>query len=159
MVSESTAATLAALSVTISFPFFLYGAWYAIDTEVMTWDRLLYHLKFVVTGLLLTTVPMVVWMIPRLMDQFGGLAIVHAFLGLQAYALLILALTGIVRIFQAKRRADLYRNPDPDADIGELHENMGAWRRRLRVGVFGYLILWILAYLVGFYRYLIDYVV
>ncbi|QKY18834.1 hypothetical protein B4589_000035 [Halolamina sp. CBA1230] len=159
MVSDSTAATLAALSVTISFPFFLYGAWYAIDTEVMTWDRLLYHLKFVVTGLVLTTVPMVLWMIPRLMDQFGGLAVVHAFLGLQAYALLILALTGIVRIFQAKRRADLYRNPDPDADIGELHENMGAWRRRLRVGVFGYLILWILAYLVGIYRYLIDYVV
>ncbi len=158
MVSESTAATLAALSVTVSFPFFLYGAWYAIETEVMTWDRLVHHLKFVVTGLILTTAPMVLWMIPRLPQQFGGLSALHAFLGLQAYAMLILALTGIVRIFQAKRQADLYRNPDPDADIGELHENMAGWRRRLRVGVFGYVILWVLAYLVGVYHYLIDYV-
>jgi hypothetical protein len=87
-----------------------------------------------------------------------GLAMLHAFLGLQAYALLLLALTGIVRIFQAKHNADLYRDPDPEADIGELHEHMGAWRRRLRVGVFGYTFLWILAYLVGIYRYLVDYV-
>ncbi|MFW5911728.1 MAG: DUF7321 family protein [Halanaeroarchaeum sp.] len=159
MVSESTAAGLAALSVTLSFPFFLYGAWYAIETEVMTWDRLVHHLKFVVTGLVLTTVPMVVWMIPRLPKQFGGLSALHAFLGLQAYALLVLALTGIVRIFQAKRQADLYRNPDPEADIGALHENMGAWRRRLRVGVFGYLILWILAYLLGLYQYVTGYVI
>ncbi len=158
MVSESTAATLAAASVTLSLPFFLYGAWYAIETEVMTWDRLLHHLKFVVTGLMLTTAPMLLWMVPRLPQQFGGLAALHAFLGLQAYALLVVALTGIVRIFQAKREAELYRNPDPDADIGDLHENMGAWRRRLRVGVFGYLILWILAYLVGIYRYLLLHV-
>ena len=158
MVSESTAATLAALSVTISLPFFLYGAWYAIETEVMTWERLLHHLKFVVTGLVLTTAPMVLWMIPRLPQQFGGLSALHAFLGLQAYALLVLALTGIVRSFQAKRQADLSRDPDPEADIGALHENMAAWRRRLRVGVFGYVILWILAYLVGIYRFLIRYV-
>ncbi|WP_049980934.1 DUF7321 family protein [Halolamina rubra] len=158
MVSESTAATLAAASVTLSLPFFLYGAWYAIETEVMTWDRLLHHLKFVVTGLVLTTAPMLLWMIPRFVDQFSGLAALHAFLGLQAYALLLVALTGIVRIFQAKREAELYRNPDPDADIGDLHENMGAWRRRLRVGVFGYLILWILAYLLGIYRYLLLHV-
>jgi len=158
MVSESTAATLAAASVTLSLPFFLYGAWYAIETEVMTWDRLVHHLKFVLTGLALTTVPMVLWMIPRLAGQFSGLAALHAFLGLQAYALLVLALTGIVRIFQAKRAADLYRNPDPEADIGDLHENMAGWRRRLRIGVFGYMILWILAYLVGVYRFLMDYV-
>lgn len=158
MVSESTAATLAAASVTLSLPFFLYGAWYAIETEVMSWDRLLHHLKFVVTGLVLTTTPMLLWMIPRFVDQFSGLAALHAFLGLQAYALLLVALTGIVRIFQAKREAELYRNPDPDADIGDLHENMGAWRRRLRVGVFGYLILWILAYLLGIYRYLLLHV-
>jgi len=158
MVSESTAATLAALSVTISLPFFLYGAWYAIETEVMTWERLLHHLKFVVTGLVLTTVPMVVWMIPRLPEQFGGLAVLHAFLGLQAYALLAFALTGIVRIFQAKRQADLYRDPDPEASIDELHENMGDWRRRLRIGVFGYVIFWLLAFVVGVYRYLQLYV-
>jgi len=82
----------------------------------------------------------------------------HAFLGLQAYALLVLALTGIVRIFQAKRQADLYRNPDPDADIDALHENMGAWRRRLRVGVFGYTFLWLLAYVLGIYQYITTYV-
>jgi hypothetical protein len=40
-------------------------------------------------------------MMPRLMDQFGGLAVLHAVLGLQAYAMLAFALTGIVRIFQA----------------------------------------------------------
>lgn len=159
MVSESTAATLAALSVTASLPFYLYGAWYAIETEVMTWDRLVHHLQFVVTGLVLTTAPIVLWMIPRLAGQFGGVSVLHAFLGLQAYALLVLALTGIVRIFQAKRRADLYRNPDPDADIGDLHENMGTWRRRLRIGVFGYIILWLLAYLLGIYQYLTSYVV
>jgi hypothetical protein len=158
MVSESVIATVAALSVSASLPFYLYGAWYAIDTEVMTWDRLLYHLKFVLTGLVLTTVPVVFWMAPRLLEQMTGLAMLHAFLGLQAYALLLLALTGIVRIFQAKRSADLYRNPDPDADIGELHQHMGAWRRRLRIGVFGYVLLWILAYLVGIYRYFVDYV-
>lgn len=159
MVSESTIATVAALAVSASLPFYLYGAWYAIDTEVMTWDRLLHHLKFVVTGLVLTTVPVTFWMAPRLLDQMTGLAMLHAFLGLQAYALLLLALTGIVRIFQAKHNANLYRDPDPAADIGELHENMGAWRRRLRVGVFGYTFLWILAYLVGIYRYLVDYVI
>ncbi|GAB7094971.1 hypothetical protein JCM30237_21240 [Halolamina litorea] len=158
MVSESTAAGLAALSVTISLPFFLYGAWYAIETEVMTWDRLVYHLKFVGTGLVLTTAPMVLWMIPRLFQQMSGVTALHAFLGLQAYALLALALTGIVRIFQAKRQADLYRNPDPDADIDALHENMGAWRRRLRVGVFGYTFLWLLAYVLGVYQYLTRYV-
>ncbi|AEN07208.1 hypothetical protein [Halolamina sp.] len=158
MVSESTIATVAALAVSVSLPFYLYGAWYAIDTEVMTWGRLVHHLKFVITGLLLTTVPVVFWMAPRLLQQMTGLAMLHAFLGLQAYALLLLALTGIVRIFQAKHNADLYRDPDPEADIGELHEHMGAWRRRLRVGVFGYTFLWILAYLVGIYRYFVDYV-
>jgi len=158
MVSESVLATVAALSVSASLPFYLYGAWYAIETEVMTWDRLLYHLKFVVTGLVLTTGPVALWMAPRLVDQMTGLAMIHAFLGLQAYAFLLLGLTGIVRIFQAKRRAELYRNPDPEADIDELHEHMGAWRRRLRIGVFGYTLLWILAYLVGIYRYFVDYV-
>ncbi|MFB6126366.1 MAG: hypothetical protein ABEJ79_03590 [Halolamina sp.] len=158
MVSESTVASVAFLSVTASLPFYLYGAWYIIDTEVVTWRRLLTHLSFVVTGLVLTTVPIVTWMGPRLLDQLSGLAAIHAFLGLQAYALLAFGLTGIVRIFQAKRSADLYRDPDRDVSINELHENMSDWRRRLRVGVFGYVIFWLLAYLVGVYRFLQLYV-
>jgi hypothetical protein len=79
-------------------------------------------------------------MLPRLLDQLDGFTALHAFLGFQAYALLVFALTGIVRIFQAKRAHDLYRNPDRDVDISELHEDMDAWRFRLRVGVFGYLV-------------------
>jgi len=149
MVEDVTIATLAALSVTASFPFFLYGAWIMIDAETVTWDVLTHHLKFISVGLTLTTVPMVTWMIPRLFDQLGGLSALHAFLGLQAYALLLAGLTGIVRIFQAKRNADLYKNPDQDVDLDDLHENMSAWRGRLRIGVFGYTLFWIAAWLVG----------
>ncbi|MFD1641016.1 DUF7321 family protein [Halohasta litorea] len=157
MVEDVTIATLTALSVTASFPFFLYGAWIMIDAETVTWDVLTYHLKFIAVGLTLTTVPMVTWMIPRLFDQLGGLSALHAFLGLQAYALLLAGLTGIVRIFQAKRNADLYKNPDQDVDLDDLHENMSAWRARLRVGVFGYTLFWIAAWLVGMYRYVLRY--
>ncbi|MEA1931295.1 MAG: hypothetical protein U9O06_07080 [Euryarchaeota archaeon] len=157
MVEDVTIATLTALSVTASFPFFLYGAWIMIDAETVTWDVLTYHLKFIAVGLTLTTVPMVTWMIPRLFDQLGGLSALHAFLGLQAYALLLAGLTGIVRIFQAKRNADLYKNPDQDVDLNDLHENMSAWRARLRVGVFGYTLFWIAAWLVGMYRYVLRY--
>ncbi|MFO7832791.1 MAG: hypothetical protein R6V31_01730 [Halohasta sp.] len=157
MVEDVTIATLTALSVTASFPFFLYGAWIMINAETVTWDVLTHHLKFIAVGLTLTTVPMVTWMIPRLFDQLGGLSALHAFLGLQAYALLIVGLTGIVRIFQAKRNADLYRNPDQDVDLDDLHENMGAWRARLRMGVFGYTLFWIAAWLVGIYRYVLRY--
>ncbi|MFB6122788.1 MAG: hypothetical protein ABEJ78_04955 [Haloferacaceae archaeon] len=158
MVSEAAAATIAALMVTASFPFYIYGAWVVIDVEVVTWDVLVYHLKIIVIGLALNTVPVVWWMMPRLLDQFGGLSALHAVLGLQAYAFLVFALTGIARIFQAKYEADLYRNPDQDVDLDDLHENMGAWRGRLRVGVFGYVLFWIGAYLVGVYRYLVLYV-
>jgi hypothetical protein len=157
MVEDVTIATLTALSVTASFPFFLYGAWIMIDAETVTWDVLTYHLKFIAVGLTLTTVPMVTWMIPRLFDQLGGLSALHAFLGLQAYALLLAGLTGIVRIFQAKRNADLYKNPDQDVDLNDLHENMSAWRGRLRIGVFGYTLFWIAAWLVGIYRYVLRY--
>ena len=157
MVADATIATLTALSVTASLPFFLYGAWIMIDSETVTWDVLTYHLKFIVVGLTLTTVPMVTWMIPRLLDQLGGLSALHAVLGLQAYAMLFLALTGIVRIFQAKRDADLYQNPDQDLDINDLHENMSAWRGRLRIGVFGYVIFWFLAWGIGLYRYVLRY--
>ena len=157
MVEDVTIATLAALSVTASFPFFLYGAWIMIDAETVTWDVLTHHLKFIAVGLTLTTVPMVTWMLPRLFDQLGGLSALHAFLGLQAYALLAAGLTGIARIFQAKRNADLYKNPDQDVDLDDLHENMGAWRARLRIGVFGYTLFWLAAWLVGMYRYAVRY--
>ncbi|MFB6102723.1 MAG: hypothetical protein ABEJ73_09170 [Haloplanus sp.] len=153
MVSEATVATLAGISVTVSLPFYLYGAWIVLDTDPVTWDVLLYHLQVITVGLVLTTVPVVGWMMPRLMDQFGGLAVLHAVLGLQAYAMLVFALTGIVRIFQAKRAANLYRDPDQDVDLNDLHENMSAWRGRLRVGVFGYVVFWLGAYLIGVVRY------
>jgi hypothetical protein len=158
MVSESTIATGAALMVTASFPFYIYGAWIMIDAETVTWDVLVYHLKFIVPGLVLNTVPVVFWMAPRLLSQLGGLSALHAVLGLQAYAMLVFALTGIVRIFQAKRNADLYHDPDQDVDLDDLHENMSAWRGRLRIGVFGYVLFWILAWFLGIYQYASAYV-
>jgi len=153
MVSEATVATLAGLAVTASFPFYLYGAWIVIDTETVTWAVLVRHLQYILVGLVLTTVPVAGWMMPRLMDQFGGLAVLHAVLGLQAYAMLAFALTGIVRIFQAKHAANLYRDPSQDVDLNDLHENMSAWRGRLRIGVFGYVLFWLGAYLIGVVRY------
>lgn len=157
MVENVVVATLALTMVTASFPFYIYGAWIMIDTEVVTWDTLVYHLKFIVTGLTLNTIPVVVWMMPRLFDQLGGLAALHAFLGLQAYALLLFALTGIYHILQAKRRLNLYEDPERDVELDELHENMPAWRFRLRVGVFGYVGFWMLAYVVGLLRYVVLY--
>lgn len=153
MLESGYVAAAVAICVTASLPFFLYGAWVMIDADVVTWDLLVYHLRFVVTGLVLTTVPMVTWMIPRLFDQLTGAAVIHAFFGIQAYALLTFSLTGIVRIYGAKRNADLYHDPDQDVDLDDLHENMSHWRTRLRVGVFGYTILWICAWLTGLYRF------
>jgi hypothetical protein len=158
MVSDSTIAAGAALMVTASLPFYLYGAWIMIDAEVVTWDVLVYHLKFIVPGLVLNTVPVVTWMIPRLLDQLQGVLVLHAVLGLQAYALLAFALTGIVRILQVKRDADLYEDPTQDIDLDDLHPNMGAWRGRLRVGVFGYVIFWFLAWSLGLYQFVSRYV-
>jgi hypothetical protein len=155
---ERAAATLAALLVTASFPFYLYGAWIVIDAETVTWSVLMEHLSYIVPGLVLNTVPVVSWMMPRLLDQLGGLSALHAVLGLQAYAMLAFALTGIVRIFQAKRGANLYDDPGQEVDLDDLHENMGAWRGRLRVGVAGYVLFWLGAWLVGVYRYLTGYV-
>jgi len=154
---ETTIATLVALLVTASFPFYLYGAWIILDSEVVTWAVLMRHLRYIAVGLLLTTVPVVGWMAPRLLGQLDGYSALHAFLGLQAYALLVFALTGIVRIFQVKRAHDLYHEPDPDLELSELHEDMDAWRARLRVGVFGYVGLWLLAWIVGVIRYLFIY--
>jgi hypothetical protein len=156
--TDAQVATVVLASVTLSFPCFLYGAWIMIDAERVTWDVLTYHLRFIVTGLALTTVPLVTWMAPRLFDQFGGLAAVHAFLGLQAYAMLAFGFTGIVRIFRAKYEHDLYAEYDEDVLLDEIgDDDMKFWRRRLRVGVFGYVLFWILAYLVGVSRYALRY--
>ena len=151
MVDESVFAALAGLSVTASLPFLLYGAWIMIDAETVSWNVLTHHLRYIGAGLALTTVPIVGWMIPRLFRRLTGLAVIHAFLGLQAYALLAFALTGIVRILQAKRNADAYE--DPDVDIDEIHEDMGHWRTRLRVGVAGFMLLWLCAWVTGLYRF------
>ncbi|MWV65114.1 hypothetical protein GRS48_09820 [Halorubrum sp. JWXQ-INN 858] len=153
MVDESVIAAAAGLSVTASLPFLLYGAWIMIDAETVTWNVLTHHLKYIAVGLSLTTVPVVTWMLPRILGQMTGDAVIHAFFGLQAYALLVFALTGIVRIFQAKHGSGAYH--DPDADIDDLHENMGHWRSRLRVGVAGFMILWLCAWVTGLYRFYI----
>ena len=160
LLTDATIATVVFVAVTLSFPCFLYGAYYIIQQDPVTWDVLMHHLKFIVTGLALTTVPLLLWMLPRLFDQYTGAALVHAFLGLQAYAMLAFAGTGIVRIFRAKRRHDLYSDYDEDVILDEIgSENFSHWRSRLRIGVFGYVFFWILAYLVGAARYVSIYVV
>jgi hypothetical protein len=151
-------ATIVLVAVTLSLPCFAYGAWYIIQTDPVTWEVLMHHLKFIVAGLTLTTVPLLAWMAPRLPGQMNGVAAVHAYLGLQAYAMLAFAGTGIVRIFRTKRRHDLYNDYDEDVLLDEIGaERFQHWRRRLRIGVFGYLFFWILAYIVGVVRYLIRY--
>jgi hypothetical protein len=160
MVSAGVVATAVLVSVTASFPCFVYGAWYIIETEPVTWSVLIHHLKFVGTGLALTTIPMLTWMAPRLPDQLGGISMVHAFLGAQAYAMLAFGGTGIVRIFRAKRRHDLYNDYDEELLMDEIGgERMSHWRSRLRIGVFGYVIFWMLAYVVGVARFVLRYVV
>lgn len=156
--SETSIATLVVVSVSLSFPCFLYGAWIMIDAEAVTWDVLVHHLKFIATGLTLTTVPLLTWMAPRLFEQLGGFAVLHAYLGLQAYAMLAFGLTGIVRVFRAKLDHDLYHDYDEDILLEEIgSENMRFWRRRIRIGVAGYVFFWVLAYVVGIARYLVKY--
>jgi hypothetical protein len=157
MVSTATWATLALLLVTASFPFYLYGAWIIVDAEVVTWDVLVHHLSFVVPGVVINTIPVAFWMLPRLFRQLQGINVLHAFLGLQAYALLLFGLTGIVRILQAKRTHGLYEDPDKETSLSELHPKADDWRRNLRVGVFGYVGFWILAYLTGVFRFVTGY--
>jgi hypothetical protein len=151
--SDAFWATIAGLSMTASLPCYLYGAWIVLREDVVTWGVLTHHLRYIGAGLTLTTLPVVTWMAPRLLADPNGLAAFHAILGLQAYALLAFALTGIVRIFQAKREHDLYHDPDRDVDLDALHENMGAWRGRLRVGVAGYVLFWLFAYVLGLWQY------
>lgn len=159
MVSDALVATVVLVAVAASFPCFLYGAWIVLRADEVTWDVLVHHLKFIVAGLTLTTVPLVSWMAPRLLEQFGGPAAVHAFFGLQAYAFLAFGFTGIVRVFKAKYEHDLYSDYDQDVLLEEIgDENMQFWRRRIRVGVFGYVGCWLVAFLTGFVRYLSMYV-
>lgn len=150
-------AAIVAVLVTASFPLYLYGAWIIVEAETVTWSVLIHHLKYIAAGLVLTTGPLVLWMVPQAFEQWGPILAVHMFFGLQAYAFLLVALTGIVRIFQVKRRDSLYRDPDEDVDIDDLHEHMGAWRWRLRIGVVGYLLFWIIAYLIGLVRFAFIY--
>ncbi|MFB6083902.1 MAG: hypothetical protein ABEJ94_06635 [Halorientalis sp.] len=156
--SDASIATLVLVAVSLSFPCFLYGAWIMIDAEQVTWGVLMHHLKFIGTGLTLTTVPMLLWMMPRLFEQMAGAAAIHAFLGLQAYAMLTFGFTGIVRVFRAKVEHDLYHDYDEDVLLDEIgSDRMQFWRRRIRIGVFGYVFFWILAYVVGLSRYVIRY--
>ena len=164
MVSDALVATAVTLSVTVSLPCFLYGAWIMIDAEAVTWGVLTHHLKFIFTGLTLTTVPLVGWMIPRLFGlrghtpQLGGFTAVHGFLGLTAYAFLLFGFTGIVRIFRAKYEHDLYHDYDEDILLEEIgSDRMSHWRSRLRVGVFGYTFFWFVAWLTGLSRWLFAY--
>jgi hypothetical protein len=157
MVEDVTVASVAGLLVTASFPFYLYGAWIIIDTETVTWATLRHHLAYIFVGLALNTVPVVVWMVPQLVDQFGGFAALHAFFGVQAYAFLAFALTGIVPILRAKREYNLYHEPDKDVDLGEIHEHMDSWRLRLRAGVVGYVLCWLIAWILGVARFAMKY--
>lgn len=158
MVTDGVVATIVLIMVAASFPCFLYGAWIMVNAEEITWRTLIHHLTFIFIGLTLTTVPLIAWMGQRLFEQFGGFAAVHAFFGLQAYAFLLFGLTGIVRIFKAKYEHDLYTDYDQDVLLEEIgDENMQFWRRRLRIGVFGYVACWIIAFLTGVARYLALY--
>lgn len=164
--SDGTIATLVAVAVSLALPCFLYGAWIMIDADAVTWSTLIYHLKFIVTGLTLTTVPMVFWMIPRLFGlwgyegQLGGFAILHGIAGMFAYAMLTFGFTGIVRIFRAKYEHDLYTEYDEDVLLEEIgSDRMDHWRSRLRIGVFGYTFFWLIAWIIGLFRYLVRYVI
>jgi len=151
-------ATVVLVAVTLSFPCFVYGAYYIIEQDPVTWDVLVHHLRIIGLGLALTTVPLLAWMAPRLPGQLTGISAMHAYLGLQAYALLAFAGTGIVRIFRAKREHDLYHDYDEDVLLSEIgSENFEHWRSRLRIGVFGYVFFWLLAYVVGVVRYVLRY--
>ncbi|MFB6068519.1 MAG: hypothetical protein ABEJ90_01160 [Halobacterium sp.] len=157
MVEDATVAVVAAAMVTASFPFYVYGAWIIIDNDPVTWGVLRHHLAHIFVGLTLNTVPVAVWMIPRLFDQLGGFAVLHAFFGVQAYAFLAFALTGIVPILRAKREYNLYHDPDRDVDLGDIHEDMDAWRLRLRAGVAGYVVCWLAAWILGVIRLFLKY--
>ena len=45
MLDDATTATIVAVMVTLSLPFYLKGAWIMIDAETVTWAILIHHLK------------------------------------------------------------------------------------------------------------------
>lgn len=150
MPSEVAMATTVAGLVSLSLPLYLYGVWVILRAEVVSWRVLIRHLTAIGLALTLTGICVVGWMVPSLVGgRLTSLIGVHVFLALQSYAMLVLGLWGIVPIYRAKRRHDLYHDPDPDLDLAELDERMPQWRRRLRVGVFGHLLFWLLAYVLG----------
>jgi hypothetical protein len=157
MSSEVVWATLTCVMLTASIGFYLYGSWFIVTTTPVTWRVLRRHLLYISIGLVLTTVPLLGWMLPRLLARIGGILTIHAFLGLQAYALLLFAVSGIVPIVRAKRRHELYSSPSMDVPLGELHENIRTFRLRIRLGVIGYLSFWTLSYLLGIVYYLNRY--
>lgn len=155
MVSEVVFATAVVGLVSLSLPLYLYGVWVILRTEVVTWQVLVRHLWAIGFALALTAAGVLGWMIPSLLGgRLTSTIGVHVFLALQSYALLILGLWGIVPIYRAKRRHNLYHEPDPTLDLAELDDRMPQWRRRLRVGVFGHLFFWLLAYALGLVVYL-----
>jgi hypothetical protein len=159
-IPTAAVASVVLVLVTLSFPCFVVGAKIVLYNDPVTWSVLRRHLTWIGAGLTLTTVPMLVWMMPRLPDQFGGASAVHAMLGLQAYAMLAFGFTGIVRVFMAKREHDLYHDYDQDVLLDEIGgDTMDHWRSRIRIGVFGYVLFWILAYVVGVMRFVFRYVV
>lgn len=158
MLSDRTVATIVFVVVSASLPLYLHGIWVILRSERVTWSVLVAHLRSIIPALLLTFVPVVVWMLPRMIGgQVSGLIGVHAFVALQSYALLLIGFWGIIPIYRAKRRYNLYRDPDRDVDLGELDEKMPHWRRRLRIGVFGHFALWLLAYGIGIVIYVRGY--
>lgn len=160
MVDDQTLATISLVAVSLSLPLYLHGVWVILQSERVTWSVLMRHLSSVVPAVLLTLGPVLFWMVPRIADWgVSGLIGVHIFLALQAYALLLIGLWGIVPMFRAKRRHNLYREPQPDIELAELDERMPQWRRRLRLGVFGHLLMWILAYTTGVVHFVRVYVI
>lgn len=157
VVSDLMTATLTAGMLTASLGFYLYGSWLIITASPVTWTILRRHLWYISIGLALTTIPLLSWMLPRLFSRFGGFLTVHGFLGLQAYAFLLFAVCGIVPIVQAKWRHDLYAESSSEVALDDLHENMSAWRLRLRIGVVGYLLFWFLSYILGLAYYINRY--
>ena len=147
--------SVVALLVTASFPFYVYAGYIMIEADPVTWNDVKRHAVYTSIGLVLNTVPVIFWMIPRLGRQLGGLSTFHAFLGLQAYAFLVLALNGVWKIYRAKRRHDAYGENAGDVALTDLDpERMSGWRTQLRLGVIGWLAFWILAYVSGLVLYL-----
>ena len=146
--------TLVVLLVSASFPFYCYAAYIMIEADPVGWADVKRHAIYTTAGLTLNTIPVIFWMIPQLAKQFGGLSTLHAFLGLQAYAFLVLALNGVWKIYRAKRAYDQYHNPVEDVALTELDpERMSGWRTQLRLGVVGWMGFWLLAYVTGLFLY------